>query len=334
MFKPMIKGSARGLGIAFFLAGIAMIVAGVYFGFIQGRGYEKTTAVITQVDTEPDETSDDPDGTREIATVTYTVDGKTYEAVLNDWNPGWKLGKEISVRYDPADPQKVLSDAPGFVVYLIGVGAAIIAVELFAFLKNRKQRRVLSEVSEASLFHASRRGETERRLYFLTDQGTVKGGCHIEDADRSVLYEAVCTKFSLVADSEYDFIDHTLSRRTPHLVGKTVTTTSDAIWALDSHSTFTLDGVDVWKQLHSNGIRIQTGLNGLKWAYAIYRDDVHIADVVAANKNVHEEDEAAKGVLAKVPFPGFYRIRTYEEDLDAVFLTIFAIGRTDMMVYS
>ena len=38
-------------------------------------------------------------------------------------------------------------------------------------------------------------------------------------------------------------------------------------------------------------------------------------------------------VLAKVPVPGFFRIWTREKDLDAIFLTVFAIGRTDMMLY-
>lgn len=45
-----------------------------------------------------------------------------------------------------------------------------------------------------------------------------------------------------------------------------------------------------------------------------------------------EEDEG--GILTKVPFPGFFRIWTREERLDAIFMTVFAIGRTDMMLYN
>ena len=35
-----------------------------------------------------------------------------------------------------------------------------------------------------------------------------------------------------------------------------------------------------------------------------------------------------------MPSPGFFRIWTREENLDVIFLTAFAIGRTDMMLYN
>ena len=46
---------------------------------------------------------------------------------------------------------------------------------------------------------------------------------------------------------------------------------------------------------------------------------------------VHEEDD--RSVLAKMPAPGFFRIWTQEKCLDAIFMTAFAIGRTDMTLY-
>ena len=39
-------------------------------------------------------------------------------------------------------------------------------------------------------------------------------------------------------------------------MSKTVTSSSDAPWVLDNHSTFSLNGEDVWKSLHENGIEI------------------------------------------------------------------------------
>ena len=329
--KPMIKASGKWMSVIILLAGIVMLGCGVYFGFVQTQGYEKTKATVIRV---REEESVDGEGTRStsyIPTVRYAVNGVEYTVTLKDGMAKNKQDQEISIKYDPADPEKAVLDTPGFTVYLIGVGAVLVAVEIYSFLKKRKQREQLGE--QRPLFGSSIRGE-ERRLYFVTDLGTAKGTCHIEDEKRTVLYEAVSTKFSVLADSEYEFVDHVLNRRTSHLVGKTATAASDAIWVLDSHSTFTLDGKDVWKQLHENGVRIETELKGLHFAYTIFRDGAEIARAETANKLVHEEDAEAAGIAAKAPVPGFFRIRTGEQNLDVVFLVLFAIGRTDMISYS
>ncbi len=326
LLKPVVKARAKHISFIFLLAGLFMICLGAYTGFIRNSGFEKTTAVITRVEKLDEETSQ--------ATVTYTAGGRTYTQVLDSFSPSYQEGKEITVEYDPADPSVVHAYSPGLTLYLIGGGAVMVLLTVLGFLKNRKQREDLASRETGPLFRAPRKGEEERRLYFLTDQGTAKGTCHIEDAERTVLYEAVCTKFNVIGDSKYEFVDHVLDRRTAHLIGKTATTESSAVWALDKHSTFDLDGRDIWKTLHENGVTIQTGLDGLKWAYTIFRDGEEIATAVNTNKLVHEEDAEARGALAKVPFPGFFRIRTREENLDVIFLTLMAIGRTDMMFYN
>ena len=326
LFKPVIKARAKHISFFILIGGLVMIALGIYLGFFQSNGFEKTTAVITRVEKVDEETS--------RATATYTVNGRTYTEVLDSFSPSWKEGKEITVKYDPADPSVVHAYTPGLTVYLIAIGALLVILELLGFLKNRRQKEELAAEETGPLFRAPRRGEEERKLYFLTDLGTAKGTCHIEDAQRKVLYEAVCTKFNLVGDSRYEFVDHVLNRRTPHLIGKTADSESNAIWVLDKHSTFDLDGKDIWKLLHDNGVTIRTGLDGLKWAYTILRNGEEIATAVNTNKLVHEEDAEAKGALAKVPFPGFFRIVTREENLDVIFLTLMAIGRTDMMFYN
>ena len=331
--KPLFKMSGKGMTVIFLVAGLLMVGLGGYFGFFQSRGFEKTTGIIT--DLKESEIAPDANEEQEyIPMVTYTVGAQAYTEALDTTVTADKLGTEVNILYNPENPTVIHQDSPGMVVYLIVVGAALAAFSLYSLLKNKERKEALSESQPMELFGESCLGEEERRLYFVTDLGTAKGTCHIEDADRNVVYEAVSTKFSLVRDSEYDFVDHERNVRTPHLVGKTVTTSSDAIWVLDNHSTFDLDGRDIWKQLHENGIRIETGLDGLKWAYGIYRDGVEIASVVNTNKLVHEEDAEKGGVLAKVPFPGFFRIRTKEQNLDAIFMTLFAIGRTDMMFYN
>ena len=43
---------------------------------------------------------------------------------------------------------------------------------------------------------------------------------------------------------------------------------------------------------------------------------------------IHEEDAAQHSVASKLAVPGFYRIRTREENLDAVFVTAMAFARS------
>ena len=330
-FKPLIKGTSKSISIFISVMGVIALAVGVWLGFFRGGDYVKTTAVITEIEEERDAAGTDADSMQYTAIVRYTVEGVEYTQPLDSWSPGYKVGKEVSVKYDPANPVKITSASPGFAIALIVIGILLIAFVLYGFFKNAARKKALGQKADEPLFGASSSGG-EKTLYFLTDLGTAKGGCHIEDRDGGVLYEAKCRKFSLTADSAFDFIDSAAGSTKTHLVGKTATTSSDAVWALDDHSTFTLDSKDIWKKLHENGIRIETGLKGVKFAYAIYRDGEEIAFAVMAGKNPRGEEE--KGVLNKIPFPGFFRITTKEENLDAIFLTLFAIGRTDMAIYS
>ena len=61
---------------------------------------------------------------------------------------------------------------------------------------------------------------------------------------------------------------------------------------------------------------------------------MQVAHIESSGRLVHEEDAEKGGMLSGVPSQGFFRIWTDEKDLSAVFLCCFAIGRTDMMIYS
>ena len=334
LIKPLVKWKAKGISIVFLLAGFLMIGLGVYFTFVKGKDYVKTTAVVDSLREEIRAETGRGNQLEYWPTVRYTVDGREYLQELDSTVSKDDLGKEIKIKYDPKDPSKITDDSLGFKLYLLIVGPIITLGALYSLLKSRKQiQQFREEQPIRSLFGPSQPGARERRLYFVTDQGTFKGGCHIEDENRKLLYEAVCRKFSALADSEYEFVDHVLGRKATHLAGKTATTSSNGFFVIDNHSTFDLDGTDVWKLLHNNGIGIKTGMNGLRFTYTISRDDVEIAYAENVGRYVHEEDEAAHGLLAKAPAPGHFRISTREENLDAIFLTLFAIGRTDMMLY-
>ena len=321
------------------IAALAALAVGVYTGFFATKGFTSATATIERIEEDETFVSADPNDKHYIAYVTYAVDGQTYTEALDSYSPSYVVGKEVKVKYDPANPATVRDASLGFSLYLILIGAALIAVSIVTMMKNRQQRQDVKETraresggAPQPLFRPSHKLAEEREVYFLTDLGTAKGTCHLEDADRNLLYEAVCDKFSLVGDSLYTFKDREHGAEKQYSVGKTLTQSSDGLFALDNHSSFPLDGKDVWKTLHRNGIRIETGLDGLKWAYTLYRDEEEIARIVSTGRKVHEEDEG--GVLTKMPAPGFFRIWTREKYLDAIFLTAFAIGRTDMMLYN
>ena len=95
-YKPLVKANGKGMTIIFLLAGIVMVVLGVYFGFVQGKDYVKTTAVITRIVEEEDPSAENGIAQRPI--VTYTAGGKEYTEKLDSWDPSYETGKEIKVR--------------------------------------------------------------------------------------------------------------------------------------------------------------------------------------------------------------------------------------------
>lgn len=333
ILKPMKTPKAL-FSIIIFVVGVLLFGYGIYSTFFEKSGFVKTTATVTSVEEEIEYgVGDEADTTWYVTTVTYTVDGREYTRTLDMRQSKNLLNQEITVLYNPKAPGEVKAYSPGLSVYLLAAGGVLIVVEVYVFIRRRMLKKKLAENGAALTLSPVERGEEEREVYFVTDLGTAKGTCRIEDAARRALYEAKCTRFSLVGDTEYEFIDHENNRTTPHFVSKTYTQSSSAPWVIDNHSSFSVDGKDIWDFLHENGVTIETGLNGLKWAYGISLNGEQIAEIAQTSQYVHEEDEEAHKALGKIPVRGFYRVHTKEKNLEIIFLTLFAIGRTDMMLY-
>lgn len=319
--------SVRGPKLKIFAAVLALIclAAGIYLSFFRSRGFVKTTGTIVSL---REDTSDD--SSVYFPTVEYSVDGKTYTGELDTGSGSYKVGKTITVLYDPDDPS-VVHDGGGVGVYLMAVSLAILAVVSWSAVQKK---RGLKQLEEQRALHGggslapSVRGE-ERELYFLSDTGTAKVGHRIEDSQRRVLYEAKMTKFTLTSPYGFDFIDHEHGRTTPHLVGHEEESEYNSFLP-DSNFTFELDGEDIWKVLKKNGIDVRTErMDGAVWPrYRISRDGEEIAVLESSSQYVHEEDAQRHSVASKLAVPGFYRIRTREENLDAVFLTAMAFARS------
>lgn len=322
--------SLRGPKLKIFAGILAAIclVAGIYITFFQSRGFIKTTGTIVAL---REDTVDD--STVYYPTVEYSVDGKTYTGELNTGSGSYKVGKTITVLYDPSNPGVVHSGG-GIGLYFIVVSAVILAVIVVSTVKEKqsqKQAKELRETLGRTSYAPSVQGE-ERELYFLTDLGTAKVGHRLEDSARRVLYEAKMTKFTVTTPFGFDFIDRERGTTTPHLVGHTEESDWNAFF-IDNHYTFELDGVDVFKHLKQHGVSVDTSFGGgsgklLGLNARIFRDGVEIARAESTSQYPHEEDAEAHKVAAKIPVQGFYRVWTREKNLDLLFVTLLAFARS------
>ncbi len=319
--------SLKGPGLKVFAAVIAVIALafGIYSTFIQSAGYEKATATILSIEKDPEAASDDDSY---IVTARYTADGKEYTNVLNSYSPSYKVGGTVAVRYDPDDPNRITSGY-GIGIYAMAVGAAILLMIIFLTVRQKKSVSQLKEKQGEIQYLPSEKGE-ERELYFITDLGTPKFGHRIEDKDRRVLYEAKMTKFTMLSAYEFDFIDHEKNQTAHHLIGHTEETDWNSV-LIDNHSTFTLDGTDIWKHLRSAGITIDSRFGeaeGIAPSYDIRKDGEHLAYAENTSQYVHEEDAEQHKVASKIPNPMFFRIFTDEKNLDLLFTVLVAIARS------
>ncbi|MBR1749275.1 MAG: DUF3592 domain-containing protein [Ruminococcus sp.] len=326
--------SIKGPGLRIFAAIIAVIALGfgVYSTFFQSSGYETTTATIVSIKEDPDYIPD-PDTENDvqyIVTAKYTVDGKEYVEPINSYDPGYKVGGNVEIKYDPSDPSKITSGF-GIGIYIMISGGVILLIIIFLTVKQKTSVKKLKGTNGEFTFAPSEKGE-ERKLYFLTDLGTPKYGHRLEDKNRKVIYEAKNTKFSPLSAFEFDFIDHEHNKTVHHLVGHEEETDWNSL-LIDNNYTFTFDGKDIWKQLRSIGVKIDSRFGGgeSKGAlatYSISRNGDELAFVEMTSQYPHEDDAEKHKVASKVPVQGFYRVRTREKNLDLLFIILVAMARS------
>ena len=312
------------------IVGLAALVFGIYSTFFMSSGYKTTTATIVSIEEDPNYIPD-PNSENDkqyIATAKYTVDGKEYTTKLDSYDPGYKVGGTVEIKYDPKDPSKMTSGF-GFGIYFMIAGGVIVLAVIILTVKKKISVKKLKETNGELTFAPSVKGE-ERTLYFLTDLGTVKVGHRLEDKNRSVIYEAKMTKFSPMSDFKFDFIDHEHNKTMPHLIGHAEESDWNSL-LIDNNYSFTFDGKDVWKQLRKLGVKIDSRFGkaqGVMPSYSISRNGEELAYAENTSQYVHEDDEEAHKVASKMPVQGFYRVRTRETNLDLLFTILVAMARS------
>ena len=324
--------SIKGPGLKIFTAILAVIALGfgIYSTFFRSAGFVDSTATIISIEEDPDyiPDADKPNDVQYIVKAKYTVDGKEYTTTLNSYDPAYKVGGEVAIKYDPNDPSKTTSGF-GIGIAIMIIGAVLLAVVIFLTVKKKVSVKNLKETNGELSYAPSVKGE-ERELYFLTDIGTIKGGHHLEDKNRRVLYEAKMTKFSPMSAFEFDFIDHENNKTVKHLVGHTEEMDWNSI-LIDNNHTFTIDGQDVWKHLRAVGVTIDSRFGqaqGVMPSYTIRKDGEELAYAENTSQHVHEEDAEEHKVASKLPVQGFYRVHTREKNLDLLFMVLVAMARS------
>ena len=323
--------SVKGPAIKIVAAIIAVIALGfgVYSTFFRSAGYATTTATIVSIEEDPNYVPD-PNTSNDhqyIATAKYTVDGKEYTRQLDSYDPSYKVGGTVEVKYDPKNPSDVTSGF-GIGVHLMIAGGVILILVIGLTVKKKVSIKKLKEENGETVYAPSEKG-AERELYFLTDLGTIKNGHRLEDKNGRVVYEAKMTKFSPMSACSFEFIDHEHNKTAKHLVGHA----EESDWnmlLIDNNYTFSFDGKDIWKQLRGLGITIDSrfGGNGVMPVYDIRRNGDKLAFVENTSQYVREEDAEEHKAMSKIPIQGFYRVHTSEKNLDLLFTVLVAIARS------
>ena len=93
--------------------------------------YPTTTATITHIEVE--HIGDD---THHTVYVKYEVDGIEYENTLGEYIAGYAKGKEVTISYNPDNPEKILSSNKFSVIMMYVVGTIFVIVSVLLIIKS------------------------------------------------------------------------------------------------------------------------------------------------------------------------------------------------------
>lgn len=117
-----------------FLGLMGMIVGGT--SLVNRYRYLPVEATIIHIEEEYDGTED---GRTYRTSVRYQVDGREYEGEIGYYEPGFKEGKVIEVRYAPDDPTEVEAASLGFSIYAAAVGTALTAYGIYLIFQRKEE---------------------------------------------------------------------------------------------------------------------------------------------------------------------------------------------------
>lgn len=315
--------------IFFLLVGIILLGFGILTLSGQSGDFEKTDAVIEEIN---------PLGDGEYqVVVSYTVNGVKYRSALGYYSSDMMKGNSITIKYAPDDPTNIRSSSVDIIGYVLVAGGVIMLfVGIKLFSKGLKVSREIKEQSESftttngtdTISGRAFPTEGEGTLYYFHyDKSFFKQGHVMEDSNRQVIYEGAIKAFKVIGDFEMDFINHISGRTETHFIGHTITTeTSDII----TSSGFNYDGKNIWEYLKERGVNIDFNIDRLMtgMTYDITLNGIPFAKFVSSGANLYGEEKQGLAKVANLSAPGLFRIYSYTDDLDLLFLIGVAFTRS------
>jgi len=323
----------RFYGPVFFIVFSLVLLAITILGFAsvgQYSDYPEVDARIINI-------SDD-----QVVTVTYTVNGKGYDATLNAYSSSWNIGDTINVKYDPNDHTKVYQTGAGMFSIMLIVALAMLAIGVFRLIKIIKLPKVIEKTKnhiistnpdpDFLLGFKPTLGEDNYNEYYFRFSGKANQGHLMETPEREKVYEAVLEKFNLLSKCPYMFNDYVNEVSHEHYIGKT--TTSGGGNTLTDRSYFNFDGEDMYTLLHKNGYTIDTDiLNKLMHAKYTLRYDGNVIGYINTSGTNILPNVKNNFVSSKLHSNGLFVIQCKRENVPILFLTALYIGRTEQYIY-
>ena len=312
--------------------GVLLVIVGIVLMVMTSGNYVETTGKVLSVE---EQVNSENQKEYEV-TFEYTVEGQRYEGTLGGLSEAYKAGDDIKIFYDAEKPEKTTNSKAGKIIapIMIGVGALAAAFGVYKTVKAFKKSKELDQVAKAPAvdFADFKQAPGVKEIYCRHDGKALKPGYILEDADRRVLFEGKMTKQAVIGARTFEFTDHTTGAVREHEVGHTMTQSyNDEFFSVSSW--FKFDGRNVWDLLHERGLRMTTNLRSKfpNLIYEVSRNGAAFARIETSGKYVHE-DEAAQHKV-NVPVGKFYyRIWTNSDNMETLFLTIFAISETEQTV--
>ena len=313
--------------------GLILIVVGVIMYMNSPSKYAETTAKITNVN----EYKNNDNETVYDYDLEFTVDGKTYTSIFAAMPDKKNVGDTVTIYYDPANPESTSNTKhTGMISVVMAVaGVAMVAFSVLSTVKKVQKSRELdakTRPADGNVRVAPLPKDQLTEYYVAFDGSTLKPGYTVEDKNRKVVYEMTMTKQALVGARTFEFRNKLTGRTQEHAVGHT-TTVSYNNEIFSQTSWFSIDGKNVWDVLHEQGVRIDTDIASKfpKMIYTMSQNGRFFATIETSSMYIHEEDEAQHKI--RIPYgKWYYRCWTNEQNLDLLFLTVFAISETEQAV--
>lgn len=176
------------LMIVFLIAGIGMIVGGIYIQNENNKFMKtakETTATITRIDVSYDFNED----SNHDVYVEYAVKGKRYTGRLNEYNSGMYEGKNITIYYNPDNPKDFRGTSSNLLSYIImGIGAVFTIISsMFIVKKVRtdgkskklKKAGLLLETDITNITLNESYSVNRKHPYIIECSGVINGLVHI-----------------------------------------------------------------------------------------------------------------------------------------------------------